>query len=68
MKRSKINNDRIMVSHEFGKPVYIAPLKDGKIQVTDNKEHAELWSEFDGSKLNYHKAVTGYKELQWELI
>lgn len=68
MKQPKIKNDRIMVTYEFGQPIYVAPLKGGKIQVTDKKEDAELWSEFDGTKLKYHTAVTGYKELTFELI
>ena len=57
----------VMVSYEFGTPIYVAPLKDLQIQVTPNKEEAELWSELDKSpsKLGYHVATTGYKGLKF---
>jgi len=60
----------VMVTHEFGTPIYIAPLKDLQIQVTPNKEEAELWSELDKSpsKLQYHVASTGYNGLEFEKV
>jgi len=61
-------NNRIMVTNEFGYPIYIAPSKNLQIQTTDKKEDAEKWSELDGSKLDYYKAVTGYKELALETL
>jgi len=67
----KENPDQhVMVTHEFGTPIYVAPLKDLLIQVTPNKEEAELWSELDKSpsKLGYYVAVTGYKVLKFEKV
>jgi hypothetical protein len=64
----KYPSNMVMVTREFNSEIFIAPLKGGKIQVTDNKNEAEKWSELDGSKLGYHKAVTGYKELKFEQI
>ncbi len=60
----------VMVTHEFGAPIYVAPLMDLQIQVTPNKEEAELWSELDTSpsKLQYHIASTGYKGLKFEKV
>lgn len=61
----------VMVTHEFGNPIYIAPIKGlSGIQVTDKKEEAEVWSAMDYTpvKLGYHKAVSGYKGLNWEQI
>ena len=58
----KIVNDVVMVSYEFGKPLYVAPLQKMNIQVTDKAEEAETWhSQFDCVKLDYYKAVTGYE-------
>jgi hypothetical protein len=55
-------NNCIMVTYEFDKPLYIAPLNDlVNIAITEHKEQAELWhSEFDRTKLAYHRKVTGY--------
>jgi len=67
----KENPDQyVMVTHEFGTPIYVAPLRDLQIQVTPNKEEAELWNELDKSpsKLGYHVAVTGYKGLKFEKV
>jgi len=67
----KIHPDQyVMVTYEFGDPIYIAPLKDLQIQVTPNKNEAELWSELDNSptKLEYHIASTGYKGLKFEKV
>ena len=63
-------NKYVMVTYEFGDPIYIAPLKDLKIQVTLNIDEAELWSELDKSpiKLQYHILITGYKDLKFEKI
>ena len=60
----------VMVTYQFGTPVYIAPLKNGDIQITDSKPGAQIWSALDvtRAKLDYHKAATGYKGLIFELI
>ena len=61
----------VMVTHEFGDPIYIAPLKRlSDIEVTDSKESAEKWSAIDNTpaKLGYHKAVTGFTGLVFEQI
>ena len=67
----KLHPDKyVMVTHEFGEPLFIAPLKDLKIQVTSNMAEAELWSELDNSptKLEYHIVSTGYSQLRFEKI
>ena len=57
----------VMVTYEFGDPIYIAPLKDLEIQVTPNRNEAEEWSELDTTtKLEYHRTVTGFKKLKFE--
>ncbi len=56
-----------MVTREFDSPIFIAPLKNLTIQTTDKKEDAELWCDFDLTKLNYHRSVTGY-DLKFEKI
>ena len=60
----------VMVTYEFGDPIYIAPLKDLQIQVTPDKKEAEIWSEMDTTptKLAYHKAATGYTGLKLEKV
>ena len=67
----KLHPDKyVMVTYEFGEPIFIAPLKDLQIQVTPNKNEAELWSELDNSptKLEFHIASTGYSQLKFEMI
>ncbi len=63
-------NQYIMVTYEFGTPIYIAPLENLRIQVTLDENEAELWSALDNSptKLQYHIATTGYKELKFEKV
>lgn len=58
----------VMVTYEFGTPIYIAPLKDLQVQVTGDIAEAELWTELDKTptKLDYHIALTGYKQLRFE--
>lgn len=57
----------VMVSREFGFDMFICKADTSfGFSVTDKKEDAIKWSELDGSKLEYHKAVTGYKGLQFE--
>lgn len=57
----------VMVTYEFGDPIYIAPLKDLEIQITPNRNEAEEWSELDTTtKLEYHRTVTGFKQLKFE--
>ena len=69
MKKSKVINNVVMVTREFGNEIYIAPLKNLKIQITNKKEHAENWSkEYDQSKLDYYIIATGYKGLIFEKI
>ena len=65
----KLHPDKyVMVTYEFGEPLFIAPLKNLRIQVTSNVTKAELWSELDNSptKLQYHIACTGYNSLKFE--
>lgn len=69
MKKSQ--KQYIMVTYEFGEPVFIAPL-NGQLSganVTPSKTKAELWDEKDTAsphKLDYYKVLTGYKNLQFE--
>lgn len=57
----------VMVSREFGYDMFIAKADNTfGFCVTDKKEDAIKWSELDGTKLEYHKAVTGYKGLKFE--
>ena len=67
----KLHPDKyVMVTYEFGTPIYIAPLKDLQIQVTPSRNEAEIWSELDTSptKLQYHIVYTGYQGLKFEKI
>jgi hypothetical protein len=68
MKKAKPINNVVMVTNEFEKPIYIAPLKNLQIQITENKLEAEKWSEeFDQSKLKYYRTATGY-DLKFENV
>ena len=60
----------VMMTYEFGDPIFIAPLQDLQIQVTPNRTEAETWTELDNTptKLEYHKVLTGYKQLVLEKI
>jgi hypothetical protein len=67
----KLHPDKyVMVTYEFGEPIYIAPLNDLHIQITTNINEAELWSELDNSatKLQFHQTSTGYRELKFEKV
>jgi hypothetical protein len=67
----KLHPDKyVMVTYEFGTPIYIAPLKDLQIQVTPNKNDAEIWCELDNSptKIQFHIISTGYKGLVFEKV
>ena len=67
----KLHPDKyVMVTYEFGDPIYVAPLKDLRIQVTPNKTESEIWTELDHTpiKLDYHKEVTGYNQLIFERL
>ena len=67
----KQNPDQyVMVTYEFREPIFIAQLKNMQIQVTPNKEEAELWSELDTTptKLDYHIISTGYTQLKFEKV
>lgn len=59
-------DNKVMVTREFGYDLFIAPLKNGNIDICEKKEDAQKWSELDGTKLDYYKAVTGYKGLKFE--
>lgn len=69
---NKANPEKyLMVSYEFGAPVYIAPLENLEIQIADKKEEAEVFSYADtlsAIKLAFHKTVTGLNGLKWEVI
>lgn len=56
----------VMVTNEFDFPLYIAP----NTTITNKKEDAEVWSYADtlSAKLAYHKAITGYNDLRFELL
>lgn len=60
----------VMVTYEFGAPIFIAQQKLSGIEVTESREAAEIWSAMDNTpaKLRYFSAVTGYKALTFELI
>jgi len=67
----KLHPDKfIMVTYEFGDPIFIAPLKNMQIQITLNRNEAELWSKLDNTltKLHYHNICTGYTELVFEKV
>lgn len=69
MKTQQIPHNLIMVTHEFGYPIYIAPFNSFiNPSITDKKEEAEKWSAFDKTKIEFHKALTGYKGLVFETI
>ena len=59
----------VMVTYEGREPIYIAPCSLSIINITDKKEQAEVWTALDNpTKLDYHKAVTGYKGLVFEQV
>lgn len=61
----------VMVTNEFGNPVYIASGSLSGVNITDNIHEAEKWSYADtlsSAKLPYHKAVTGYNGLEFVKI
>lgn len=60
----------VMVTRQYGSPIYIAPLKNGDITITDTAKEAEIWSSLDvtPTKLDYHKIATDYTELKFEQI
>lgn len=60
----------VMVTYEFGEPIYIAPLHNLQIQATPDRQKAEIWSELDNTttKLEYHIVSTGYKGLKFEKV
>ena len=67
----KLHPDKyVMVTYEFGDPIFIAPLKNMQIQITLNRNEAEIWNELDNTvtKLQYHIVYTGYKALILEKI
>ena len=60
----------VMVTYEFGDPIYIAPLTNLQIQITIVRSEAEIWNKLDHTpiKLEYHRKLTGYSKLQFERI
>lgn len=69
MKKTKAISNMVIVTREFGYDLFIAPLKNLELQITNKKEEAEKWSEtHDQTKLNYYRTVTGYKGLAFEKI
>lgn len=60
----------VLVTREFGSPIYIAPPTLESVNISDKIEGAEIWASLDNTptKLGYYKAVTGYKGLQFEQI
>ena len=70
MAKPKPNNTFVMVTTEFGYDLFIGKLdQKGNMQVTDKAEEAQLWDpNFDQTKIEYHRAVTGYKGLEFRSI
>lgn len=61
----------VLVTREFGEPIFIAPCSLTQINVTDDMHKAEKWTALDNgniAKLSYHIAATGYKGLAFEQI
>ncbi len=59
----------VMVTREHGKAMYIAPMKNLRTAVTENRNQAELWSaEHDQSKLLYYRIETGWEQLNFEQL
>lgn len=63
----------VMVTFEFGNPIYIAPAKTTglfDIGITDKQDEAIVWSALDNTpnKLLWHMAKTGYKSLEFKII
>lgn len=58
----------VMVTYEFGEPIFIAPCLNLRTQVTFDISEAEKWSAPDNSphRLAYHATATGYKQLIYE--
>ena len=64
-----MENTAVMVTREFGSPIFIAPMKKLQIQITEKKEEAEKWHpEFDQTKLEFHRTITGYSKLTFEVL
>ena len=61
-------SNMVMVTYEFGTPIYIAPTKNGAVTITDKKGDAELWSELDLSKLKFIQTLSGYADLKFEKV
>lgn len=59
---------KVMVTRQYGSPIYIAPTDGGLPNVTDKLSESAVWGDMDGdSKLNYYRAVTTW-DLEWEII
>ncbi len=59
----------VMVTYEYGEPVYVAPLIEGHVNVTPELAEAEVWSYADtlsSFKLKYYQSITRCKELKFE--
>jgi len=60
---------KVMVTHQYGAPIYIAPALGDGIEVTDKLSEAEVWGENDTeTKLKYHRAITCWDGIQFETI
>ena len=55
----------VLVTNEFGSEIFIAPLVNLQISITDEINQAEIWSEYDLNKLIFFKKITGYKNLKF---
>jgi len=57
----KANKPFVMLTSQFGCNIYIADQQKVKNIITDDIKDAEIWDEdYDLSKLDYWRSVTGY--------
>lgn len=70
MVNKKLLQNYVMMTDEFGFDLYIAETEKTNCPITDKKDEALIWDERDvqSIKLEYWKTLTGYKELQWEIL
>lgn len=64
------NQSFVMVTYQFGQPIFIAPCGLNGIAITDKKDDAEKWGALDAQscKLDYFKLVLGYDKLVFEAL
>lgn len=60
----------ILVTREFGDPIYIAPQKLTGCEVTIKETEAERWSSMDTTptKLSFFRTISGFTGLTFEKI